>query len=84
MKEHRSLPVLVPAIPISLLTFTVVIGFGISGMLVASVLAGLLLSKEVIDVSGSPVPRWVGSTLNAMIIPLIIVFIFNISAMLFL
>ncbi len=84
MNEHKNSPVFLPALPISLLTFTVVLGFSVSGMLIASVLAGLLLSKEVIDVSGSPVPRWIGSSLNAMIIPLIIVFVYNISTMLFL
>jgi hypothetical protein len=66
----------------SAITMTTAIGLGVGGALVAVVLILLLSSKELISSSALDSPK-VRKTLNFAIVPLLAVFVLNVTFMLF-
>jgi hypothetical protein len=66
----------------SAITLTSVIGLGVGGALVAVVLILLLSSKELISSTALDSPK-VRKSLNFAIIPLLAVFVLNVTFMLF-
>ena len=66
----------------SAITMTTAIGLGVGGALVAVVLILLLSSKELISSSALDSPK-VRKALNFAIVPLLAVFVLNVTFMLF-